>query len=119
MQGGNRPSYQDLRLLQHLKIDTGLSNPLINVLLDFVLSKKNGILPFAYTENLGVILLRKGAKNSRDAMSILLELDEENSKKKKQIKVRAKENQTEKETLEKKEENVSDKEIDELMKSLG
>lgn len=119
LQGGNRPSYQDLRLLQHLKIDTGLSNPLINVLLDFVLSKKNGILPFAYTENLGVILLRKGAKNSRDAMSILLELDEENSKKKKQIKVQAKENQTEKETLEKKEENVSDKEIDELMKSLG
>lgn len=120
LQGGNRPSYQDLRLLQHLKIDTGLSNPLINVLIDYVLAKKNGVLPFAYTENLGVILLRKGAKSSRDAMSILLEIDEENSKKKKQTNKQIEEIKPVKESKvkEEKEEDVSGEEIDALMKTL-
>lgn len=75
IQNGHRPSVRDTHLLQSLAINANLPNPLINVIIDYALEKNNGILNYSYCENLGAILLRKGATNAKDAMDILNSLD--------------------------------------------
>ena len=71
LQSGHRPSVKDLKLIQSLSFNANLSNPLINVIIDYALAKNDGILSYTYCENLGAILTRKGAKNAKDAMEIL------------------------------------------------
>ncbi len=71
LQSGHRPSVKDLKLIQSLAFNANLSNPLINVIIDYALAKNDGILSYTYCENLGAILTRKGAKNAKDAMEIL------------------------------------------------
>lgn len=71
LQSGHRPPVKDLKLIQSLAFNANLSNPLINVIIDYALAKNDGILSYTYCENLGAILIRKGAKNAKDAMEIL------------------------------------------------
>lgn len=66
-----RPSVKDLKLINSLAFNLNLPNPLINAIIDYTLEKNDGVLTYSYCENLGTILMRKGAKNAKDAMEIL------------------------------------------------
>ena len=118
VQGGHRPPEADLQLIETLS-GLGLTYPCINVLLDFVLQKKNNTLPAAYCEKIAGTLVREGCQTARDAMDCLYRINAEN-KARKPYKNYAKpsQNPDNRPADTKLKETVTDEEIDSLLDSL-
>ena len=112
LQGGHRPPYADLKLLEKLYIEIGLPNPCINALIDYVLTKNNNVLSAPYCEKIAGGLVREGCQSARDAMEYLLKVDR--NKKEKSATFAPKYSQKPAINKEKVEE-VSDEEIDSLL----
>lgn len=69
LQKGNKPAPSDLQLLEELTVDMGLSAPVCNALVFYVISTKDGQLPNKYAEKIAASLIRKGILTSLDAMN--------------------------------------------------
>lgn len=82
LQKGHKPAQSDLKLVNHLAVDMGLPDPVINYLLFYVLQSNNQILSYAYTEKIAASLMRAGCKTSRDALDYLGNKKEKSKKKK-------------------------------------
>ena len=66
-QDNKAPTSTDLALIRQIKEETHLDNPVINVLLDFVLIKKENTLPKAYTMTLATNLRNNNVRSIEDA----------------------------------------------------
>ena len=71
LQKGHKPASSDLKLLNHLASDLGLSDPSINALLWFTLLKNDNELPYGYADKVGASLVREDCRTSRDAWEYL------------------------------------------------
>ena len=71
-QNGHKPADPDLKLIQKLSIEIGLSDPCINALIDYVLDTNDNILSGSYCEKLAASLVRAGCRSAKDAMDYLL-----------------------------------------------
>jgi len=65
------PTQTDMNLIDEIKRQTSLPNPVINVLLDFVLLKKDNSLPKNYVLTIASDLLRSGIGDAIEASEYL------------------------------------------------
>lgn len=72
LQGMKKPAKADIKIVNTLATEIGLSNAAINALIDYVLQTNNNVLSSAYCEKLGAFLVREGVETSRDAMDKLM-----------------------------------------------
>lgn len=70
-QNGVEVSDADKNLLEELSLNLGLSNGIINALLDYVLKVKDGELSRNYILKIATTLIRKGCKNTLDCLNML------------------------------------------------
>jgi len=71
LQGGTKAAPADIRIIETLSKDYGLSNGVINVIIDFVLSMNNNVLSRAYCEKIAASFNREGIETTIDAMNYL------------------------------------------------
>lgn len=71
LQNGTQPATSDLRLIDSLSSKFHLTNGVINVLIDFVLSENNNVFSRAYSEKIAGSLAREGVTTVVDAMNYL------------------------------------------------
>ena len=69
LQGGTRVASSDLRIIEMLATDYNLSNGVINVIIDFVLSMNKNVLSRAYTEKIAASFNSEGIETTLDAMN--------------------------------------------------
>ena len=65
------PSSYDVELIGKIRVSTELSDPVINVLLDYSLEKLDNKLIPSYVEKVAASLSRKGIKDAYEAMLYL------------------------------------------------
>ncbi|MDY6429791.1 MAG: hypothetical protein SPL02_01270 [Bacilli bacterium] len=112
-QNGKKPSNGDLRVIEHLKVDLGLNDPVINAVVDYILIKNDNVLSFAYADKIGGSVARKNFSYAKETMDYLTSID--NKKKKNSlsrentIKSPSKDNSAT-------EEEISDEEMAEILK---
>ena len=80
LQNGSQPALSDLRIVDDLSKKFHLPNPVINVLVDYVLSKNNNILSRALCEKIGASLAREGVTTTIDAMNYLTKVSKKTAK---------------------------------------
>lgn len=70
-QNGVEPVSADLNLIEDLRLNMGLNDSVINCLLDYVLTTKDGELPRALVKKIASTLVRKNIKNSLECYTYL------------------------------------------------
>ncbi|MCQ2742226.1 MAG: DnaD domain protein [Bacilli bacterium] len=126
LQNGHKPVASDLKIIESLRTELGLPAPVINALLSYVLQTNDNLLNRSLCEKIGASLAREDVKNARDAMDYLLKTQKRSSgkatktyAKKTYVKKEKEAVVEEKPTVEaKKEETVTDEEIDSLLADL-
>lgn len=78
-----KPSSFMLEAIERIKQNTGLSNPVLNVVLDYSLRKTNGEFNATFIEKVAYTLSASGATSAYEAMMYLNSRDFEKSKRKK------------------------------------
>lgn len=68
---GVNPSNKDLKILEHLAVDYGLSPGLINILVDYALRINDGKLNQNYLETIAIDWKRKNIKTVTEAMELI------------------------------------------------
>ena len=68
-QNNEDPSFQNIKLLEDLSIISKLNNEVINVLIDYVLIKQSGRLPYNYVMKIASSLSNAGIRTAEEAMS--------------------------------------------------
>lgn len=68
---GINPSNKDLKILEHLAVDYGLSPGLINILVDYALRINDGKLNLNYLETIATDWKRKNIKTVTEAMDLI------------------------------------------------
>ena len=115
LQNGTKPAKADLNILYSLSQDYNLPNPVINVVIDFVLTMNNNVLSTYSAEKVAASLSREGVQTAVDAMEYL----KKNYVKENKAKANSKKNAP-KAVSEKVEENnnddISDEEFEEIMR---
>lgn len=71
LQNGTKPAKADLNILNVLSKDYGLSNPVINVAIDFILTMNNNVLSTYSAEKIAASLSRENIETAIDAMEYL------------------------------------------------
>lgn len=72
LQHNTKPSVKDLKLIDKLSQNYGLTNGVMNVIIDYVLvCKGENVLSYNYCEAIATSLVREGVKNAVDAMDVL------------------------------------------------
>ena len=71
-QGGHKPAPADLKLVEKLSMEIGLSDPCINALIDYVLMTHDNTLSLALCEKIAASMVREGCRSAKDAMDYLL-----------------------------------------------
>ncbi len=66
-----KPVYADVKLLENIKKETKLPDPIINVLIDYVLFKNNNRLTASYIMKIAGSLMREDIKDVYQAMVFL------------------------------------------------
>ena len=80
LQNGSQPAISDLKIVDDLSKKFHLPNPVINVLVDYVLMKNNNILSRALCEKIGASLAREGVSTTIDAMNYLTRVNKKTVK---------------------------------------
>ena len=75
------PTSRDLRLLEYLALELGLTPAVINVLIDYVLRINDKKLNKAYVETIAGQWVRQGIKTASQAMAIAEKEHKKNNKK--------------------------------------
>ena len=68
-QNNEEPSFQNIKLLEDLSYISKLNNEVINVLIDYVLIKQSGRLPYNYVMKIAASLSNAGIRTAEEAMS--------------------------------------------------
>lgn len=71
LQNGTKPAKADLNILYILANDYNLPNPVINVVIDFILTMNNNVLSTYSAEKIAASLSREGVETAVDAMEYL------------------------------------------------
>lgn len=71
LQNGSQPAYGDLKIVNDLSKKFKLNNPVINVIIDYVLTKNDNILSRPLCEKVGASLAREGITTAVDAMNYI------------------------------------------------
>ena len=71
LQNGTKPAKADLNILYILANDYNLPNPVINVVIDFILTMNNNVLTTYSAEKIAASLSREGIETAVDAMEYL------------------------------------------------
>ena len=71
LQNGSQPASSDLKIVDDLSKKFHLTNPVINAVIDYVLSTNDNILSRALCEKIGASLAREGVSTTIDAMNYL------------------------------------------------
>ena len=79
-QNNVNPIHSDLKILEKLKLDLGLTNGVINAIVDYALEKNKGLLNLNFMEKIGATLLRNDINSAYDSIMFLQKLNSENSK---------------------------------------
>ena len=82
LQDGTRPAQADIRLINDLSKNYHLPNPVINAVVDYVLTKADNVLSRAYAEKVAASLVRENARTAVDAMNYLRKIDKKTRGKK-------------------------------------
>lgn len=86
LQNGTKPAKADLNIIDMLSKDYNLPNPVINVLIDFVLQMNNNVLSKYSAEKIAASLSREKIETAIDAMEYLREnYVKENKKARKKV----------------------------------
>lgn len=80
LQNGTKPATPDLKLINDISSGFGLSNGVINALIDYTLQTNNNILSKNYVEKVAASLAREGVSNAIDAMNYLNKVKKGNRK---------------------------------------
>ena len=75
LQDGTKPAAADVRLINDLSKNYHLPNPVINAIIDYVLTKADNVLSKAYAEKVAASLVRENARTAVDAMNYLRKID--------------------------------------------
>ena len=75
LQDGTKPAAADVRLINDLSKNYHLPNPVINAVIDYVLTKADNVLSRAYAEKVAASLVRENARTAVDAMNYLRKID--------------------------------------------
>ena len=97
LQGETEPSMPDVYLINDISDKYRLPNPVINVLVDYVLSINNNVLSRNLTEKIAGSLKRQNVKTAIDAMNYLTEVNNRRKKKTAEVDVPTVENKDEEE----------------------
>lgn len=71
LQNGSQPALPDLKLVDGISRKFKLPNPVINAIIDFVLTTNNNVLSRPYCEKIAASLAREGVTTTVDAMNYL------------------------------------------------
>lgn len=71
LQNGSVPATPDLRLIDSISKKFRLTNPVINAIIDYVLTTNNNVLSRPYCEKVAASLAREGISSTLDAMNYL------------------------------------------------
>jgi replication initiation and membrane attachment protein DnaB len=82
LQDGTKPAMADIRLINDLSKTYHLPNPVINAVVDYVLTKADNVLSRAYAEKVAASLVRENARTAVDAMNYLRKVDKKTRGKK-------------------------------------
>ena len=82
LQDGTKPAAADIRLINDLSKNYHLPNPVINAIVDYVLTKTDNVLSRAYAEKVAASLVRENARTAVDAMNYLRKIDKKTRGKK-------------------------------------
>jgi replication initiation and membrane attachment protein DnaB len=82
LQDGTKPATADIRLINDLSKNYHLPNPVINAVVDYVLTKADNVLSRAYAEKVAASLVRENARTAVDAMNYLRKIDKKTRGKK-------------------------------------
>lgn len=82
LQDGTKPATADIRLINDLSKNYHLPNPVINAVVDYVLTKADNVLSRAYAEKVAASLVREEARTAVDAMNYLRKIDKKTRGKK-------------------------------------
>jgi replication initiation and membrane attachment protein len=69
LQKGNKPAKSDLLLLNELTVEMGLSAPVCNALIFYILTKNDNVLSARLAEKIAGSLVREGISTALDAMN--------------------------------------------------
>lgn len=116
LQGGTKVAPADIKIIEILSKDYDLSNGVINVIIDFVLTRNNNVLSRSYCEKVAASFNREGIETVIDAMNYLNNILSGHKKSKKSKTKRKSENEDNIEENNNKESSngVSKEEWDEL-----
>ena len=78
LQNGTQPAMPDLRLIDTLSKKFKLTNAVINVIIDYILTTNNNVLSRAYCEKVAASLAREGVTSALDAMNYLKKISYSN-----------------------------------------
>ena len=87
LQDGTKPAMADIRLINDLSKTYHLPNPVINAVVDYVLTKADNVLSRAYAEKVAASLVRENARTAVDAMNYLRKVDKKTRGKKVEKKI--------------------------------
>ncbi len=71
LQNGTKPARADLNIIDSLSKDYNLANPVINVVIDFVLTMNNNVFSKYSAEKIAASLSRENVETAVDAMEYL------------------------------------------------
>ena len=80
LQNGSQPASSDLKIVDDLSKRFRLPNPVINAVVDFVLTTNNNVLSRSLCEKIGGSLAREGCITAIDAMNYLKKVSRGNKK---------------------------------------
>lgn len=80
LSSGNNASPQDLKLISEIMVSQGLSTPVMNVLIHYVMLQSNMKLPPRYMEKIASNWSRKRFKTAKEAMDFVQNQSEEKTK---------------------------------------
>ena len=78
LQGGSKVAPSDIKIIETLSKDYQLSNGVINVIIDFVLSMNKNVLSRGYAEKMAASFNREGIETVIDAMNYCNEVINKN-----------------------------------------
>ena len=74
-QGGKKIAKADAKIIMTLRKDFGLSDAVLNVVLDYCLYKTNNVLSLPYIEKVAASVVRKGTMSARDTLEYFKEIE--------------------------------------------
>ena len=117
LQNGTKPAKADLYIISSLSENYNLPNPVINVVVDFVLSQNNNVLSKFSCEKIGASLAREQIETAVDAMDYLNKnYVKENKKNNAKTSYNKNSGSVKTEEVASEDTNMSDEEFEELMK---